>query len=64
MIRTVALLMHEDNHCTLYSDSLKGLMHCLNCTIMLSNAIFALSQLLIFFIALIFWFSSCQVADL
>ena len=64
MIRTVAFLTREDNCCAVYSDSLEGLMRCSNRTAMLSNAIFTLSQSLTFFIALIFWFGSRQVADL
>ena len=63
-IRTVTSLTREDDCCALYSDLLEGLMHCSNCTAMLFNAIFALLQLLTFFIVLIFWFGSCQVADL
>ena len=64
-IRTVASLTREDDCCALYSDSLEGPMRRSNRTAMVSNAIFALSQSLTFFIiALVFWFGSRQVADL
>ncbi|KAF7346412.1 hypothetical protein MSAN_01869100 [Mycena sanguinolenta] len=58
-IRTVASLTREDDCCDLYSKSLEAPLRRSNRTAVWSNAIYALSQSMIFFvIALVFWFGS------
>ncbi|TFY60994.1 hypothetical protein EVJ58_g4790 [Rhodofomes roseus] len=63
-IRTVASLTREDDCIRLYSESLEGPLRTSNRSAVYSNAIYALSQAMSFFvIALIFWYGSRLVAD-
>ncbi|KAL6304388.1 P-loop containing nucleoside triphosphate hydrolase protein [Sparassis latifolia] len=64
-IRTVASLTREADCLRLYSESLEGPLRNSNRKAIYSNAIYALSQAMSFFvIALIFWYGSRLVASL
>ncbi|KAH9941048.1 multidrug resistance protein 1 [Amylocystis lapponica] len=64
-IRTVASLTREGDCCDLYSQSLDGPLRNSNRKALYSNAIYALSQAMSFFvIALIFWYGSRLVSQL
>ncbi|KIL58420.1 hypothetical protein M378DRAFT_27545 [Amanita muscaria Koide BX008] len=64
-MRTVASLTREDDCCNVYSLSLEKPLRKSNRTAMWSNALFALSQCLAFFvIALVFWYGSVLVSHL
>ncbi|CAL1712814.1 unnamed protein product [Somion occarium] len=63
-IRTVASLTREEDCCRLYSESLEEPLRRSNRTAMWSNAIFALSQSMTFYvIALVFWYGSRLVSS-
>ena len=62
-IRTVAALTREDDCCELYSTSLEGPLRKSDRVAIWSNAVYALSQSMTFFvIALIFWYGSVLVS--
>ncbi|KAI8986244.1 multidrug resistance protein 1 [Trametes punicea] len=64
-IRTVASLTREDDCCRLYSESLEDSYRRSTRTAIYSNAIYAVSQSMTFWvIALVFWYGSRLVADL
>ncbi|KAL0069818.1 hypothetical protein AAF712_003088 [Marasmius tenuissimus] len=64
-IRTVASLTREEDCLRLYSQSLEGPLKQSNRTALWSNALFALSQAMVFFvISLVFWYGSRLVASL
>lgn len=63
-IRTVASLTREADCARIYSESLEGPLKNSNRTAVWSNALYALSQGLTFFvISLVFWWGSRNVAD-
>ncbi|KAG9099473.1 GTPase-activating protein [Ceratobasidium sp. 370] len=63
-IKTVASLTREKDCCDNYSKSLEGPLRRSNRTALWSNAFYALSQSMIFFvIALVFWYGSKLVAS-
>ncbi|KAI0778584.1 multidrug resistance protein 1 [Trametes elegans] len=63
-IRTIASLTREEECCRLYSESLEEPYRRSNRTAIYSNAIFALTQALSFWvIALVFWYGSLLVGD-
>lgn len=62
-IRTVASLTREDDCCRLYSSSLEGPLRKSDRTALWSNALYAFSQSMIFFvIALVFWYGAVLVS--
>ncbi|PPQ92430.1 hypothetical protein CVT25_008651 [Psilocybe cyanescens] len=62
-IRTVAALTREDDCLQLYSESLEEPLRISNRTALWSNALYAFSQGLVFFvIALVFWFGALLVS--
>ncbi|KAM6494368.1 multidrug resistance protein 1 [Amanita muscaria] len=64
-IRTVASLTREDDCCNLYSQSLEEPLRQSNRTAVWSNALYALSQAMAFFvIALVFWYGAVLVSNL
>lgn len=64
-IRTVASLTREDDCCDLYSQSLEEPLRQSNKTAFWSNALYALSQSMTFFvIALVFWYGSRLISFL
>ncbi|KIY44784.1 multidrug resistance protein 1 [Fistulina hepatica ATCC 64428] len=64
-IRTVAALTREHDCCRLYSESLEEPLRKSNRVALWSNALFAFSQAVSFFvIALVFWFGAKRVAAL
>ncbi|KAL5632549.1 hypothetical protein ACGC1H_005482 [Rhizoctonia solani] len=63
-IKTVASLTREQDCCDIYSRSLEGPLKRSNRTSLYSNAFYALSQSMIFFvIALVFWYGSKLVGS-
>ncbi|EUC60222.1 multidrug resistance protein [Rhizoctonia solani AG-3 Rhs1AP] len=63
-IKTVASLTREQDCCDIYSRSLEGPLKRSNRTALYSNAFYALSQSMIFFvIALVFWYGSKLVGS-
>ena len=64
-IRTVASLTREEDCCRLYSQSLEEPLRKSNRTALWTNALFSLSQSMVFFvIALVFWYGSVVVSRL
>ncbi|KIL59283.1 hypothetical protein M378DRAFT_27062 [Amanita muscaria Koide BX008] len=64
-IRTVASLTREDDCCNLYSQSLEEPLRKSNRTALWSNALYAFSQAMAFFvIALVFWYGAVLVSQL
>ena len=64
-IRTVASLTREEDSCRLYGQSLEETLRRSNRTALWSNALYAFSQSLAFFvIALVFWYGSVLVSRL
>ncbi|QRW06531.1 ABC transporter transmembrane region [Ceratobasidium sp. AG-Ba] len=63
-IKTVASLTREQDCCDIYSKSLEGPLRRSNRSALYSNAFYALSQSMIFFvIALVFWYGSKLVGS-
>ncbi|KAI0375403.1 multidrug resistance protein 1 [Pilatotrama ljubarskyi] len=63
-IRTIASLTREEECCRLYSESLEEPYRRTNRSAIFSNAIYALTQALTFWvIALVFWYGSLLVAE-
>ena len=63
-IRTVASLTREEDCCDLYSQSLEQVLQKSNRSGIWSNALYGLSQALVFFvIALVFWYGAILVSN-